>query len=129
VFGADITWDISTASTLNINMVVNTPAVPMIFQSQAATGCATGTQAGNLLCVPSTADGTTGVTFANEYVIGLLWTNPDSTAAVKYDGISMKIDLKALAPAGTQNTCGPASTTFAACTASFTIDTVFAAAT
>ena len=102
-------------------MVVRTAAKPMIFQSATATGCTA--SASNLLCVVAGTGPTTLQTFANAYQIGLNWPNPDSTATVKYDAISMKIDLIALAPSGSQETCGPTSTTFAACTSHYTFTT------
>jgi hypothetical protein len=51
-YGADVSWDISVAGSLNINMVVRTAAQPMIFQSAAASGCTA--SASNLLCVLAT---------------------------------------------------------------------------
>ena len=97
-------------------MVVNTPAVPLYILGEKANACASSKS--NLLCATTTlvtAAGA-GTVKLGPYWIGLTWTNPDTTATPKYDGLMMMIDINVSAPAGTQNTCGPSAATYAACT-------------
>ena len=103
-------------------MVVNTPAVPLYLQSAKANSCTSNNE--NFFCVSGA--GPTTVANPGEYLIGLTWENPDSTGAALYDGLKMKIDINVLAPAGSDDYCGPSvpsDKTAGTCTASYTFTT------
>jgi len=110
-------------------MVVNTPAVPLYIVGDKANVCTASKS--NLLCFLSTSNTTPGTTSlkVGQYWIGLTWTNPDSLATVKYDGLMLMIDINAVGTLATQNTCGPSAATYTACTESFTFKTGFLAPT